>query len=196
MENSTIEYYNRNAEAFVAGTISADMSYCLGRFMAYLEPGCRVLDAGCGSGRDTLVFLESGFAVDAFDASEEICRIASGNTGIDVKCLRFEDLSGEAEYDGIWACASMLHVEKKNLPGVFHKLNALLKDGGVLYASFKYGSAEREKDGRHFSDMTEQELAGLVTGEGLEILELFKTTDVRPGRENEAWINVIVRKVE
>ena len=193
MVNSTIEYYNRNAEAFAAGTISADMSVCLSRFLEYIEPGSRVLDAGCGSGRDSLYFLGKGYIVDAFDAAEEICKIASSNIGIDVKCLRFEDLSGEDEYDGIWACASLLHVKKKDLPEVFHKLNALLKNGGILYASFKYGTAEREKEGRHFSDLSEKELFDLVTCAGMRILELFVTKDVRPGRGNEAWVNVIAK---
>lgn len=191
--NSTIDYYNQNAEAFVSGTLQADMSYCRDRFMKYLSPGCRILDAGCGSGRDTIAFAEKGYEVDAFDASEEICRLASANTGIEVKCLRFEDLSGADEYDGIWACASLLHVRKKDLPEVFHKLGVLLKGGGILYASFKYGTGEREKNGRRFSDMTEQELTDLVTREGLNILELFRTKDVRPDRDEE-WVNVIVEK--
>ena len=193
--NSTIEYYNNNAEAFAAETINADMSYCLERFLKYLEPGSRVLDAGCGSGRDTIAFMENGYVVDAFDASEEICRLASEKTGIEVKCLRFEDLSGSDEYDGIWACASLLHVRKKDLPGVFHKLNELLMAGGILYASFKYGTGEREKNGRFFTDMTEPELVSLVTSEGMDILELFRTKDVRPGRTNEEWVNVIAKGI-
>ena len=193
--NSTIDYYNQNAEAFVSGTLQVDMSYCRDRFMKYLSPGCRILDAGCGSGRDTIAFAEKGYEVDSFDASEEICRLASANTGIEVKCLRFEDLSAADEYDGIWACASLLHVRKKDLPEVFHKLGILLKDGGILYASFKYGTDEREKNGRCFSDMTEQELTDLVTREGLNILELFRTKDVRPDRDEE-WVNVIVEKAK
>ncbi len=192
--NSTIDYYNRNAKTFASETINVDMSYCRDRFMTHLKPGSRVLDAGCGSGRDTIVFLKNGFETSAFDASEEICKIAAKNAGINVKCLRFEDLSGEDEYDGIWACASLLHVKKKDLPNVLHKLYLLLKDKGILYASFKYGITEREKGSRHFSDMNEQELSDLVIREGMSILELFRTSDVRPGRENESWINMIARK--
>ena len=193
--NKTIEYYNNNAEEFVSGTINADMSYCRDRFLKYIPKSGLILDAGCGSGRDTIVFLSEGYYVNAFDASPEICRIASEKTGINVQCMRFEDLSGEKKYDGIWACASLLHEERGNLQSVMQKLTRLLKNDGVLYASFKYGATDRIKNGRYFCDMTEVSLTELVQSTGLKVLELYNTTDVRPSRDEEKWINVIARKV-
>ena len=116
MNDQTIQYYDEHAEAFVADTESADMQECRERFLRYLEPGQKILDAGCGSGRDVVAFKEAGYDVEAFDASAEICRIASEKTGIEVRQMRFEELDGEDQYDGIWACASLLHVKPEDLP--------------------------------------------------------------------------------
>ena len=189
--NRTIDYYNRNAEGFVQGTINADMSDCRNRFLNYVKKDGRILDAGCGSGRDLLAFMREGYQVDAFDASEEICRLASEKLGIPVACRRFEDLTGTLEYDGIWACASLLHVRGEDLPDVMIRLKQLLKPDGVLYASFKEGLTEREKDGRFFHDMTADKCRLLFQNAGMEVLEVFKTRDVREGRDDEYWVNII-----
>lgn len=191
--SETIEYYNRNAESFIAETLHADMSDCRNRFLHYVIPGGKILDAGCGSGRDSLVFMEEGYQVDAFDASEEICRVATGLLGFPVECKRFEDLSGEEEYDGIWACASLLHVREADLPDVMERLTKLLKPEGSLYASFKEGDGERVKGGRFFHDMTEEQGKELFWTAGLEVLEVFTSQDVREGRAGESWVNIIGR---
>ena len=189
--NNTIEYYDQNTAAFIAATIHADMSDHYDRFLKYVKEGGSILDAGCGSGRDALVFKEKGYKVDAFDASEEMCRQASELIGIPVICKRFEELSGESEYDGIWACASLLHVQEDNLEEVMRRLHDLLKRGGVLYASFKEGSTGRIKEGRYFHDMTIESCRTLFERMQFEVLELYKTQDVRDGHEGEMWVNVI-----
>lgn len=189
--NETIKYYNQNAERFIAGTLQADMSNSRSRFLKHVVPGGRILDAGCGSGRDAAAFLNAGYIVDAFDASEEICRIASGILGIPVECKRFEDLSGSDEYDGIWACASLLHVRQDDLPDVMRRLHLLLKPKGVLYASFKEGLTERIKEGRFFHDMTETSCRDLFERTGFEVLEIFRSHDVRENRAEETWVNSI-----
>ena len=194
MSEQTIHYYDTHAEEFFSGTIDADMSECRSRFLAYLRPGSRILDAGCGSGRDALAFCKAGFKVDAFDASAELCRIASEKTGIEVRNLRFEELTGENKYDGIWACASLLHVERKNLPDVMTRLYKLLKANGVIYASFKYGAGERMKEERYFCDMTEEMITALLDSADFIVKEVFITQDVRKGRDGEKWVNVIARK--
>ena len=132
--------------------------------------------------------------MEAFDASAEICRLASEKTGIEVKQLRFEKLEGEDAYDGIWTCASLLHVKPEDLPDVLQRLHRLLKPEGVLYASFKYGTGEREKDGRYFYDLTEETCRDLLRKAGFSIKELFITQDVRSGRSHEKWVNVIAGK--
>ena len=194
--NETVEYYNRNAKDFVASTADADMSECRGRFLAYVPEGGCVLDAGCGSGRDTAAFMKQGYEVDAFDASPEICRLASEAIGKEVECRRFEDLQGSDMYDGIWACASLLHVKAADLPEVIERLYRLLRRGGIIYASFKEGSAERVKEGRYFHDMTADECRRLFESVGFEVKELFTSEDVREGRTGERWVNVIAKKQE
>ena len=194
MKNSTIQYYNMHADAFAAGTENADMQECRAHFLQYLQPGQKILDAGCGSGRDTLAFLSAGYAVDAMDASESLCRIASKRTGIPIRCQRFEELDDENIYDGIWACASLLHVPKEALPDVLLRLHRLLLPRGILYASFRYGAGDRIKDGRYFHDMDECECRKLLEPAGFRVIEIFITTDVRKDRTSERWTNVIARK--
>ena len=194
MTDRTIDYYNKHAEAFCAGTIDADMHRTRARFLAYLTPGQKILDAGCGSGRDILAFRAAGYEVDAIDASAELCRIASLRTGVNVRQQRFEEIDGQEQYDGIWACASLLHVKKETLPDVLTRLRRLLKKGGVLYVSFKYGTREREKDGRYFCDLTEETLATLLAGAGFSLKEMFITEDVRKGHEDEKWVNALAGK--
>ena len=194
MDNRTIEYYDSHAAEFAAGTENADMSECRSRFLSYLEPGQTILDAGCGSGRDMAAFMNAGFAADGFDASPELCRIASKKTGRSVRQLRFEELDGEEKYDAIWACASLLHVTRAELPDVLLRLYRLLKTGGIFYASFKYGNGERMKEGRYFRDLEEEEGKALMEEAGFSVKEVFITRDVRPNRYDEKWINFIMKK--
>ena len=154
-EKMTLSYYDENAAAFCEGTRNADMSEMRGRFLQYLKPGTLILDAGCGSGRDSKAFMESGYRVVAMDGSKEMCRQTSKYLGQEVQCRRFEEIDERNVYGGIWACASLLHVPYELLPKVIARLVAALVDGGVLYASFKYGEEEREAGGRYFTDLRE-----------------------------------------
>ena len=196
MNEETIRYYNEHADEFCAGTFYADMRENRERFLRYLKPGQKILDAGCGSGRDTLAFLSAGFQVEAFDASQEICRIASQRTGIPVAKQRFEELEGQERYDGIWACASLLHVAAKDLPDVLKRLYRLLKKPGVLYVSFKRGDGERQKDGRYFNDLSEEALCGLLRDAGFLTRESYVSKDVREDRRDECWVNVIAERMQ
>ena len=191
--NSTINYYNNNAKEFCEGTLQADMSLCRNMFLKYMVANGHILDAGCGSGRDSKAFQELGYAVSAFDASEEICRFATEYLGQEVQCRRFEDVTEENCYDGIWASASLLHVAKKNLPDVLARLKRALKAGGILYASFKYGETEKMRGERSFSDFTEEQAKQLFFENGFEVLEFALTGDVREGRADEMWCNVVGR---
>lgn len=191
----TLSYYNQNADAFIEGTRKADMSsqYCV--FLKYLLPGCKILDLGCGSGRDSVWFSSLGYEVTAVDGSAELCKRIEANYGIHARCIKFEELSFESEFDAIWACASLLHVKKADMLNVLEKVSAALKPGGVLYASFKYGSEERVSNGRFFNDYTENDLDALLIQENqLSLLEYWITEDVRPDRSGERWLNFIAKK--
>ena len=193
--NETLAYYNQNAEAFIEGTRNADMSEQYHFFLKYLSPGCKLLDLGCGSGRDSAYFSSFGFQVTAVDGSEELCKRVKENYLIDALCINFEDISFVAEFDAVWACASLLHVKKVDIPGVLGKVSAALKPGGILYASFKYGSEERVCNGRFFNDYTQNDLDTLLTPENqLSLLEYWITEDVRPERSGERWLNFIAKK--
>lgn len=194
-QNKTIEYYNNHAEEFCVATKDADMSYCYVKFKQYLKPQGKILEVGCGSGRDSKRFIEDGYQVEAIDASEEICKFASKYIGQQVKCQRVEEITYECQFDGIWACASLLHVGKEEIPAIIEKLYRALKKNGILYASFKLGSGERFADGRFFNDYMEKEIMEIFSGQkGFEIKEFFVTEDVKKERKDKMWINVIIRK--
>ena len=191
----TLEYYNRNAREFAEGTSGVDFSGIQNRFLSHLPEGALILDFGCGSGRDTRYFLGKGFRVEAADGSEELCRLASVYTGIPVKQMLFQELEETEKYDGIWACASILHLRREELPEVFRKMYRALKPVGILYVSFKYGDFEGERNGRYFTDMTEKTAEELLESVlELKIKERWVTGDVRAGRGAEKWLNMILRR--
>ena len=191
----TLKYYQDNAQIFFDGTVNVDMSSLYETFTHHLAPGARVLDAGCGSGRDAKAFQEMGYQVEAFDASSAMVELAREHTGLPVKVMTFANVDWKEEFDGIWCCASLLHVPAVELPGVMRRLADALKPGGVWYVSFKYGEGEREVDGRRFKDMDEGRLRALLsTIAMIDMISLWTTQDKRPLR-NEIWINgVLIKK--
>lgn len=194
MNNKTLDYYNQNADQFIKGTVSVDFKKTQDRFANTLS-GKRVLDFGCGSGRDTKYFIEAGFEVVATDGSEELCKSASEYTGIAVKQMLFQELDEIDRYDGIWACSSILHLSKKELEDVFARMIRALCNNGIIYTSFKYGIFEGERSGRFFTDFTIETFEEFVKNiENILIEDYWITGDVRPGREEEQWLNLILRK--
>lgn len=194
---STQHYYQRNAQQFFESTVAVDMAEIRDRFTTLLPAHGSVLDAGCGSGRDAKAFAEQGFQVEAFDASPELAELASQHSGLPVKVMRFQELEVSARYDGIWCCASLLHVPLMELPEVFRRLGKALKTGGVLYASFKYGQGERQDNGRAFTDMREGEIAGMLRENGvagLTVMQEWMSEDRRRER-SDRWVNVLVGKM-
>ena len=195
MIDNTTDYYNINAQDFIDGTINVDTGSLRERFLKFVQVGGTVLDLGCGSGRDSKCFKDAGYDVTAIDASQELCIKASEYAGIDVRCMRFEELDDVGKYDGVFACASLLHVAEGELPGVLIKIKTALKPQGVLYASFKYGDFAGERDGRFFHDMNEGSVTELFANiPRFRIEEMWQSHDVR--RDKDAyWINVIARNI-
>lgn len=191
----TIVYYNKNADVFVEGTIYIDFTQKQTHFLSKLISGSHILDLGCGSGRDTKYFLEQGYRVTAADGSIELCKAAGKYTGIPIRHMLFQELNETEIYDGIWACSSILHLPLPELNDVFHRMAAALKERGVIYTSFKYGTYEGERNGRYFTDMTEEKFSCFLQNiKELELEEQWVTSDVRPGRGDEKWLNIILRK--
>lgn len=193
--HQTINYYEQHSEEFIRSTEQNDMGSLYKVFEEHLPVGGAVLDLGCGSGRDSRHFREHGFRVTALDASKAMCRHTEKIPDIAVRNGSFQDIDDREIFDGIWACASLLHTEKQELPNVLKRLCTALKNGGVLYASFKYGTEEYVKEGRFFSDQTELVLRDLFGRRAcFQIMDIWLTDDVRPDRRKEQWINILCRK--
>lgn len=191
---TTLDYYNNHAQIFFDSTFQIDMQSLYEPFLKYLPVQAKILDLGCGSGRDALAFKNKGYEVDAIDASIELVKKARELTGIQVKHQSFYDLNEEAVYNGIWACASLLHCERDRLTEVTKKIFNALKPNGVCYMSFKYGNLDRIKDERSFTDLDEQQVQALLNKlDGIESLEQWITVDKRPDRDEE-WLNILWKK--
>ncbi|HDS6503405.1 TPA: class I SAM-dependent methyltransferase [Enterobacter asburiae] len=190
----TLHYYQNHAQDFFDGTVNVDMTPLYEAFTQHLPHGARVLDAGCGSGRDAKAFHEMGYLVDAFDASSAMVELARQHTGLPVQLKSFSELNCKAQYDGIWCCASLLHVPSSELPAVMQKLADALKPGGVWYVSFKYGNGERVQGERRFTDLDEEGLRmGISNIIDVAITSLWVTKDYRQER-SERWLNGILHK--
>ena len=194
-DKRTILYYDKNATDFVQGTANVEFSRVQDGFLTLLPHGGRILDFGCGSGRDTKYFLSKGYQVDAIDGSAELCKLASELTGIVVTEMLFSELNADSIYDGIWACSSILHLPKDELRDVIGKMIRATKANGCIYTSFKYGNFEGYRNERYFTDFTEVSFGQFIHEIlGIKIVEYWISEDVRPGRSEEKWLNVILQK--
>jgi len=195
MTNS-ISYYDNNADFFISGTVDVDMRELYSRFLCHIPTGGHILDAGCGSGRDAKYFLDQGYQITAIDGSREMVAAASELIGSSVHQLLFDEILYQQKFDGIWACASVLHVKKNAMVETINTLGRALKKGGAFYLSYKYSDSEEvREDGRFFSNYTEASFMELLSKcQSLQLLELWTTADVRPDRQNELWLNALLKK--
>lgn len=190
-----MNYYDKHADSYISTTVSLDMSVQYSLFLPFLPQGGSILDAGCGSGRDSLYFLEHGYKVEAFDISVAMVKYARALTGLAVRKLSFKELDYDSDFDGIWACASLLHVPRTELPAVFGLLHRALKPQGLLYCSFKDWEEDFSTDGRSFTCFTEQGFQAFLSELSFfELVQVSHSQDVREGRADERWLNVLLRK--
>jgi SAM-dependent methyltransferase len=190
----TKDYYNNNAQDFVDSTFMVDMQSLYQPFLNLLPDFGKILDLGCGSGRDALAFKNMGYQIEAIDYSAELVKQASELTGIEVRLQSFYDLNEINTYDGVWACASLLHCERHRLVDVLQKMIQSLKSNGVIYMSFKYGDQDREKDGREFTDLNEQQAGELLNHfSQVSLAKQWISIDKRPDR-TEQWLNLLWTK--
>ena len=191
---NTQKYYDEQARLFFENTVNVDMTKLYQTFIRYLPKDACILDIGCGSGRDTLYFLKQGFKVEAFDYSENLVALATKHTGIPVAFKSFYDLADDGRFDGIWACASLLHCDRDRLPEVFSKIITALKPHGIFYASFKLGDLDRIKEGRAFTDLSQAQAKILLNHfDNILLLEQWISSDNRSDR-NDEWLNIIIQK--
>ena len=189
-------YYEINAQKYASDTVDVDMAALRQRFLTHVPAGGRLIDAGCGSGRDSKVFHDLGYRVLPFDDSGEMCLLAEELIGIPVACGTFDQLECNFCVHGIWACASLLHVPRWQLPEILVNFRRNLRRRGVLYASFKYGTEERTDDeGRYFNDVTPETFRRVVEGvDGFAIEDVWVTDDQRPNFAGR-WVNALLRNI-
>lgn len=190
-----VEFYDKNAEEFFNSTVNADMSLTQNFFIKNLSQKVgEILDLGCGSGRDSKVFIDAGYKVTAIDLSPVLANVASEYIGQKVIVQDMRTIDYEEQFIGIWACASLLHLSEKDIFETIKKCKRALKKDGILYLSFKVGEMNYVKDGRNFTVFTEDKFLDFIKNINFYEKITFETDDVRVGRENEKWLNVILKK--
>jgi SAM-dependent methyltransferase len=187
-------YYDEHGAEYFAESLQAELGEVRRRFTALLAPGAEVCDGGCGSGRDARIFLDQGYRVTAFDASAALVALARVHTGLPVLHLAFQDLDFERAFDGLWTCASLLHVPRAGERDVIDRCARALRPGGIWYLCYRVGRGECLDGPRFFRYHTEETLRALLRQQGdLEVLEVWETPDRRPGHP-EVWLNVLARR--
>lgn len=193
-DDSTINYYDKNALDYFNKTCKIDMSANCERFCRYVKPGGCIIDIGAGSGRDMRYFKAQGYEVEGIDASKELCQVASAYADAQVINIPVSEWIPSHRYDGVWANASILHLSQTEIAGFFKKLPMILNPSGAAYISMKTGiNSGYDTYGRYFTGITEQELREFVIAESkLKITEIWYSVDALQ-RDDVNWINIIVR---
>lgn len=195
---NTLDYYNKNSEEYFNSTLNVDMTNTYKPFLKLVPKDGKILDLGCGSGRDSMNFMKLGYEVTAVDGAKELAKKASVLLGKEVILSTFEELELKEKFHGIWACASLLHIKREDLKTVLNNLYNNLEDNGVFYMSFKYGEKEYVDDkNRYFNCFTDETIISFINeNTKYNILGLYITED-KLGRVNEVkWLNLICNKKE
>lgn len=190
--NETITYYNQNAEEYFDKTVNVSMQELYDQFEVYLKPGDKILDLGCGSGRDSMYFLSKGYDVVSVDGSKVMCNLAGTYIGREVRNITFEKMDYDNEFDAVWACASLVHVDIGDMTDVLRRIQKALKNKGVLYASWKYGKGERIDNRKYYADYDEKSINDLFSDVSLKVEKIWISDDnlIRTSK----WLNVIGEK--
>lgn len=194
---NTLEYYNKNAKLYFEQTLIGNMQENYDKFLKHLPKDAYILDFGCGSGRDSKFFLDKGYKVKAIDGSIEMCKLASKYINQKVSCMKFEELNDVDTYDGIWACSSILHVEKENLINIITKMLKALKVNGVIYTSFKIGTGYDIKEGKYYHYLTKNDMIEILNqiSKNVKLIDYFETLpSTKLVSQNTIWGNFIIKK--
>lgn len=195
MKNKTIDYYNNNAEEYSNTTLYLDLKEKYNKFTKNIKFGGKILDVGCGSGRDLIAFKSLGYDVIGIDASTKLVEIAKKNFKADVFIKEFNDIEWKQEFDGVWCMASLLHLQKEELISILNKLSISMKEGASFYASFKNGNGESfdDKD-RFFSYYNKQELEKILIESKLFKDIIIEYAVDKLGRTDTQWLDIYAKK--
>lgn len=186
-----MSYYDQHADTFIADTLHVDMTPIYKPFLEHYS-GLSILDIGCGPGRDLKHFSSLGYDVTGLEPSGTLAQFARKYSGAKVIENTIQALTTEQQFDGIWACASLLHVPSDELVIAFKKIAQVTKTNGVIYCSFKHGDFEGERNGRFFNFRILESLQEVLPT-SLQVIEHWITGDQRIGRSDE-WLNIIMKK--
>lgn len=187
-----MNYYNKHAKEYINNTKDVNMKESYDIFESYLKLQDKILDVGFGSGRDSLYFVNKGYEVISIDPIKEFCDNGK-DIGLDnVYQLSIEDINYVYEFNGIWACASLLHLKSNKLVDVFKKCYKALKDKGVVYVSFKYGDCEGIIDDRYFTYLAKESFTNIINQTKFKIDKLWITKDKL--NRDVKWLNVMLIK--
>lgn len=191
--NHTIQYYNTHADEYFKKTSSVDMTETYSRFLKYVPVGGRIMDLGCGSGRDVAWFRDHGYDAYGLDASEEMVRLAQEKLGIPVEAGNIETWVTNQPYDGIWCCAALLHLNDEKVVEFFSHLNINLKESGVVFLTVKCDvNAGDDECGRYMRGFSENDIKKLTSYcEGLNVREVWYTQD-KLSRRSLKWLNILM----
>ena len=191
-QDTTLSWYRENAIQYAEETRNSLVLDALWEFLSRIKEGGTILDYGSGSGRDSAYFINKGFSVDSLDGSAEMKAQAERLFGIKVKLASFLSLEEKDKSDGIWAQASILHLEEHDLRVALTLIERALKRDGVFYSSFRKGEGDGYENGRWFTNMTERRILSFLPA-SLYVEKIWESQDVRPG-VNRTWLSIICRK--
>ena len=191
-QDTTLSWYRENAIQYAEETRNSLVLDALWEFLSRMKEGGTILDYGSGSGRDSAYFLDKGFSVDSLDGSAEMKAQAERLFGIKVKLSSFLSLEEKEKYDGIWAQASILHLEEHDLRVALTLIERALKRDGVFYSSFRKGEEDGYENGRWYTNMTERRFLSFLPA-SLYVEKIWESQDVRPG-VSRTWLSIIGRK--
>lgn len=190
MDKRTKEYYKKNYKEFYKSTKDGNFEEIYRRFENRLK-GKKLLDLGCGAGRDLTYFKSQGYDIEGIDGCLELVGIARRRSGQKVYHMNYRDIDFFERFDGVWSMAGLVHQDKKAIKNILNLVHRSLKTGGILYLSFKYGDFQGYIEGRYFSYIDEADLDFIIDSEKFRIIDLFYTNDKR----SIIWINIILEKV-
>lgn len=191
-QDTTLSWYRENAIQYAEETRNSLVLDALWEFLSRMKEGGTILDYGSGSGRDSAYFINKGFSVDSLDGSAEMKAQAERLFGIKVKLASFLSLEEKDKYDGIWAQASILHLEEHDLRVALTLIERALKRDGVFYSSFRKGEEDGYENGRWYTNMTERRFLSFLPA-SLYVEKIWESQDVRPG-VSRTWLSIICRK--
>jgi len=203
----TVDVYNKVAGDYAKQAKNNAPQIERERFVSLIEPPGMVLDVGCGSGRDCGYFVDKGFQVTGIDLSDKLLDIAKKSVP-GALCIK-QDMRNiilpEKAFDGIWSCASLLHLKHDEISGVLTVLYSLLKPHGVIFILVKAGAGEHYKEEqsipklkRFYSFHSKESITEHLTKSGFAIIDCYtyNVSDRSPEMKDSWWIASFGKKGE